>query len=148
MAIEVFEGNTGDPKTVADQVAKLKRGFALDHIVLVGDRGMITQARIDEDLRPAGLDWITALRAPALQGLVGGGYLQMSLFDDRDMAAVTSPDFPGERLIVCRNADLARERARKPGDLPKAPERDLAKVGAPGRRKTKPPHRAPAVGLA
>ncbi len=108
VAIEVFEGNTGDPSTVADQVAKLKKRFALNHVVLVGDRGMITQARIDEDLRPAGLDWITALRAPALQGLVGGGYLQMSLFDDRDMAAVTSPDFPGERLIVCRNPDLAR----------------------------------------
>ena len=117
IAIEVFDGNTGDPKTVADQVAKMKQRFALDHVVLVGDRGMITEARIDEDLRPAGLDWITALRAPALQGLVGGGYLQMSLFDERDMAAITSPDFPGERLIVCRNADLARERARKREDL-------------------------------
>src|SRR5271167_1312335 len=104
VAIEVFEGNTGDPGTVADQVAKLKRRFAINHVVLVGDRGMITQARIDEDLRPAGLDWITALRAPALQGLVGGGHLQMSLFDQRDMAAM--PDFPGERLIVCRNPDL------------------------------------------
>src|SRR5271167_489484 len=117
VAIEVFAGNTGDPATLADQVAKLKRRFAIDHVVLVGDRGMITQARIDEDLRPAGLDWITALRAPALQGLVGGGHLQMSLFDQRDMAAITSPDFPGERLIVCRNADLARERARKREDL-------------------------------
>jgi hypothetical protein len=148
IAIEVFEGNTGDPKTVADQVAKLKRRFALDHVVLVGDRGMITQARIDEDLRPAGLDWITALRAPALQGLVGGGYLQMSLFDDRDMAAVTSPDFPGERLIVCRNADLARERARKREDLLKATERDLAKVVAAVVRKTKPLRGAAEIGLA
>ncbi len=111
VAIEVFEGNTGDPSTVADQVAKLKKRFALNHVVLVGDRGMITQARIDADLRPAGLDWITALRAPALQGLVSGGYLQMSLFDERDMAAVTSPDFPGERLIVCRNPDKGRENA-------------------------------------
>ena len=88
IAIEVFEGNTGDPNTVADQVAKIKQRFALGHVVLVGDRGMITQARIDEDLRPAGLDWITALRAPALQGLVSGGHLQMSLFDQRDMAAI------------------------------------------------------------
>jgi len=111
VAIEVFDGNTGDPATVADQVAKLKQRFALEHVVLVGDRGMITQARIEETLRPAGLDWITALRAPALQGLVGGGFLQMSLFDDRDMAAVTSPEFPGERLIVCRNAALAGELA-------------------------------------
>ena len=96
VAIEVFEGNTADPMTLADQVAKLKRRFAIDHVVLVGDRGMITQARIDEDLRPAGLDWITALRAPALKELVGGGHLQMSLFDERDMAAITSPrlDFP------------------------------------------------------
>ena len=148
VAVEVFDGNTGDPKTVADQVAKLKKRFALDHVVLVGDRGMITQARIDEDLRPAGLDWITALRAPALQGLVGGGYLQMSLFDERDMAAVTSPDFPGERLIVCRNADLARERARKREDLLKATERDLAKVVAAIARKTKPLRGAAQIGLA
>jgi hypothetical protein len=148
VAIEVFEGNTGDPKTVANQVAKLKKRFALDHVVLVGDRGMITQARIDEDLAPAGLDWITALRAPALQGLVGGGYLQMSLFDERDMAAVTSPDFPGERLIVCRNRDLARERARKREDLLKATERDLAKITAATARKTRPLRGAARIGLA
>jgi len=148
IAIEVFDGNTGDPKTVADQVAKLKQRFALNHVVLVGDRGMITQARIDEDLRPAGLDWITALRAPALQGLVSGGRLQMSLFDERDMAAITSPDFPGERLIVCRNADLARERARKRQDLLKATERDLAKIAAAVDRKTKPLRGAAEIGMA
>jgi Transposase DDE domain len=148
VAIEVFEGNTGDPKTVADQVAKLKKRFALDHVVLIGDRGMITQARIDEDLRPVGLDWITALRAPALQGLVGGGYLQMSLFDERDMAAVTSPDFPGERLIVCRNPDLARERTRKREDLLAATERDLAKITAATVRKTRPLRGAAKIGLA
>ena len=148
VAIEVFEGNTGDPSTVADQVAKLKKRFALNHVVLVGDRGMITQARIDADLRPAGLDWITALRAPALQGLVSGGCLQMSLFDERDIAAVTSPEFPGERLIVCRNPDLARERARKREDLLAATERDLAKVAAATTRKTKPLRGAGEIGLA
>jgi hypothetical protein len=148
VAIEVFEGNTADPDTVAEQVAKLKKRFALDHVVLVGDRGMITQARIDGDLRPAGLDWITALRAPALQGLVGGGHLQMSLFDERDMAAITSPDFPGERLIVCRNPDLARERARKREDLLAATERDLAKVAAAVARKTKPLRGEAKIGLA
>jgi hypothetical protein len=148
VAIEVFEGNTADPNTVADQIAKLKTRFALDHVVLVGDRGMITQARIDGDLRPVGLDWITALRAPALQGLVGGGALQMSLFDERDMAAITSPDFPGERLIVCRNPDLARERARKREDLLLATERDLAKVAAATTRKTKPLRGAAEIGLA
>ena len=148
IAIEVFAGNTGDPDTVADQVAKIKQRFALGHVVLVGDRGMITQARIDEDLRPAGLDWITALRAPALQGLVSGGHLQMSLFDQRDMAAIASPDFPGERLIVCRNAELARERARKREDLLQATERDLAKVSKAIARKTKPLRGAAAIGLA
>jgi Transposase DDE domain len=148
VAIEVFEGNTGDPMTLADQVTKLKRRFAIDHVVLVGDRGMITQARIDEDLRPAGLDWITALRAPALKELVCGGHLQMSLFDERDMAAVTSPDFPGERLIVCRNPDLARERARKRGDLLAATERDLAKIVAGVARKTRPLRGAAEIGMA
>ncbi len=124
--------------TLADQVDQAQARFAIDHVVLVGDRGMITQARIDEDLRPAGLDWITALRAPALQGLVGGGHLQMSLFDERDMAAITSPDFPGERLIVCRNPDLARERARKREDLLAATERDLAKIAASVRARPSP----------
>ena len=148
VAIEVFAGNTADPKTLADQVAKLKRRFAIDHVVLVGDRGMITEARIGEDLRPAGLDWITALRAPALQELVGGGHLQMSLFDERDMAAITSPDFPGERLIVCRNPDLARERARKREDLLAATERDLAKIAASVERKTRPLRGAAEIGMA
>ncbi len=148
VAIEVFEGNTADPMTLADQVAKLKRRFAIDHVVLVGDRGMITQARIDEDLRPAGLDWITALRAPALKELVGGGHLQMSLFDERDMAAITSPDFPGERLIVCRNPDLARERARKREDLLAGTERDLTKIEASVTRKTRPLRGAAEIGMA
>ena len=107
VAIEVFDGNTGDPKTLAAQVEKLKQRFGLDHVVLVGDRGMITQARLTEDVKTAGLDWITALRAPAIKDLVKGGALQLSLFDERDMASITSPDFPGERLIVCRNPDLA-----------------------------------------
>jgi len=148
VAIEVFEGNTADPMTLADQVTKLKRRFAIDHIVLVGDRGMITQARIEQDLRPAGFDWITALRAPALQELVGGGHLQMSLFDERDMAAITSPDFPGERLIVCRNPDLARERARKREDLIAATERDLAKIAARVTRKIRPLRGAAEIGMA
>jgi hypothetical protein len=148
VAIEVFEGNTADPLTLADQIATLKRRFAIDHVVLVGDRGMITQARIDEELRPAGLDWITALRAPQLQGLVGGGYLQMSLFDERDMAAITSPDFPGERLIVCRNGDLARERARKREDLLVATERDLARIASAVMRKTRPLRGAAEIGVA
>ena len=101
MAVEVFEGNTGDPTTVPKQIDKLKQHFNLKRVVLVGDRGMITDARIAQTLRPAGLDWITALPAPAIQQLaVEGGPLQPSLFDTRDMAEITSPDFPGERLVV------------------------------------------------
>src|SRR5215212_10235729 len=128
IAVEVFAGDTADPMTLSAQIATLKERFGLAHVVLVGDRGLITQARIDADLAPAGLDWITALRAPAICGLVEGGQLQLSLFDERDMATITSPDYPGERLIVCRNPDLARERARKREDLLCATERDLAKV--------------------
>src|SRR6266436_5762109 len=112
VAVEVFEGNTADPSTLAAQVDKLKARFKLSRVVLVGDRGMITSARIEADLMPAGLDWITALRAPAIRKLAeDGGPLQLSLFDDRDMAEITSPDFPGERLIVCRNPDLAGVKA-------------------------------------
>src|SRR5271165_3082517 len=99
VAVEVFEGNTADPATLAAQIGKLKDRFKLKRVVLVGDRGMITDARIEETLRPAGLDWITALRAPAIKDLAADdGPLQLSLFDDRDMAEITSPDFPGERL--------------------------------------------------
>ena len=142
VAIEVFAGSTADPTTLTSQVIKLKERFGLDHVVLVGDRGMITQARISEDLKAAGLDWITALRAPAIKALLDGGALQMSLFTpapakagDRDMAGITSPEFPGERLIVCRNRALAAERARKREDLLAATERDLARIAAAVARK-------------
>jgi hypothetical protein len=148
VAVEVFEGATGDPATLASQVAKLKQRFGLDHVVLVGDRGMITEARIAEDVKPAGLDWITALRAPAIRGLLEGGAFQMSLFDDRDMAAITSPDFPGERLILCRNHALAAERARKREDLLRATERDLAAIADAVRRKRAPLRGKAEIGLA
>ena len=130
VAIEVFEGSTADPVTLTSQVTKLKERFGLAHVVLVGDRGMITQARIAEDLGTAGLDWITALRAPAIKILRDAGALQMSLFDERDMAAITSPDFPSERLIVCRNRALAAERGRRREDLLAATERELARIAA------------------
>ncbi|MGO9768210.1 MAG: IS1634 family transposase [Roseiarcus sp.] len=140
VAIEVFEGDTADPRTLATQIDKIKTRFALKHVVLVGDRGMITQARLDAEIAPAGLDWITALRAPAIRALVAGGALQMSLFDERDMAAITSPDYPGERLIVCRNPDLARERTRKRQDLLAATEDDLGAIAAAVGRARKPLH--------
>ena len=138
VAIEVFEGNTADPRTLGAQIDKLKTRFALKHVVMVGDRGMITQARLDAEIAPAGLDWITALRAPAIRALAESSALQMSLFDERDMAAITSPDYPGERLIVCRNPDLARERTRKRLDLLAATERDLAAIAAAVSRARKP----------
>jgi hypothetical protein len=138
IAIEVFEGNTADPMTLATQIEKLKQRFNLDHVVLVGDRGMITQARITEDIKSAGLDWISSLRAPAIRELVEGGALQLSLFDQRDMASITAPDFPGERLVVCRNPDLAAERTRKREDLLTATERDLAPIRAAVVRKRNP----------
>jgi hypothetical protein len=131
IAVEVVEGDTADPTTLAAQIAKLKERCALDRVVLVGDRGLLTSARIEQDLKPAGLDWITALRAPAIQALAGeSGPLQLSLFAQREPVEITSPDYPGERLIVCRNPDLAAERARKRGALLAATEQDLAKIRA------------------
>jgi transposase len=139
VAVEVFEGNTGDPKTVAAQVKKLRERFQLRHLVLVGDRGMLTQKRIDEDLRPLeGLEWITALRAPQIQKLASDGVVQMSLFDDRELAEVTHPDYPGERLIVCRNPLLADERARKRKELMAAAEKKLDGIVAATQRQRRP----------
>jgi hypothetical protein len=130
VAIEVFAGNTGDPKTVTGQVAKVKDRFGITKVVLVGDRGMLTAARLREDVRPAGLDWITALRAPQVKALVRDGDLQLTLFDVADLAEITSPDFPGERLVACKNPFLEAERARKREALLKATEADLEKIAA------------------
>ncbi len=149
IAVEVFAGNTADPATVAAQIDKLKQRFGLRRIVMVGDRGMLTQARIEQTLRPAGLDWITALRAPAIQALAAAdGRLQMSLFDDRDMAEITSPEFPGERLVVCRNPLLGAERARKRQALLAATEADLRKLAARVARTRQPLRGAGAIGTA
>jgi transposase len=129
VAVEVFDGNTADPMTVAPQIAKLRQRFGLARIVLVGDRGLLTEARIRDELQPvAGLDWITALRSSAIQQLVSTGALQLSLFDQRDLAQITSPEYPGERLVVCKNPLLAAERARKRADLLHATERELEKI--------------------
>jgi hypothetical protein len=129
VAIEVFEGNAADPTTLAAQVDKLKARFGLERVVVVGDRGMITSARIRDALAPAGLDWISALRAPQVQALAAdNGPLQLSLFDDRDLAEISSPDYPGERLIICRNPLLAAERGRKREDLLAATERQLERI--------------------
>ena len=135
LAVEGLEGNTADPKTLASQIAKLRSRFGLQHIVLVGDRGMITEARIREDLAPQQLQWISALRAPAIAALVEQGALQLSLFDERDLAEISSAEFPGERLIVCKNPLLAAERARKREELLAATEQALEKIAAATRRE-------------
>ncbi|EGO94359.1 IS1634 family transposase [Acidiphilium sp. PM] len=147
IAVEVFEGNTADPGTIAAQVEKLKRRFHLNHVVLVGDRGMITTARIRKEIKPAGLDWISCLRAGQIQDLAEGP-LQMSLFDERDIAAIASPDYPGERLIACRNAALAGERRRKREALLTATERELTRIVAATTRKRAPLRGAAEIGLA
>ncbi len=139
LAVEVFEGNTADPKTVAAQIQKLRERFGLKEVVLVGDRGMLTQARIEQELRPVpGLEWITALRTGAIQKLVGGGALQLSLFDQTDLAEITHPDYPGERLVVCRNPLLAAERARKREEIMTAAEKKLEALAAATRRPQRP----------
>jgi len=138
VAIEVFKGNTGDPKTVASQVDKLKDRFGITKVALVGDRGMLTAARLREDVAPAHLDWITALRAPQVKALVRGGDLQLTLFDVQDLAEITSPDFPGERLVACKNPFLEAERARKRESLLAATEADLEKIAAACSRTRQP----------
>jgi hypothetical protein len=130
VAIEVFAGNTGDPKTVAGQVTRVKDRFGITKVVLVGDRGMLTAARLREDVAPAHLDWITALRAPQVKKLARDGDLQLTLFDQTDLAEITSPDFPRERLVACKNPFLEAERARKRESLLKATEADLEKIAA------------------
>jgi Transposase DDE domain len=138
VAIEVFQGNTGDPATVASQVTKVKDRFGIDRVVLAGDRGMLTAARLREDVRPAGLDWITALRAPQVKKLARDGDLQLTLSGVQDLAEITSPDFPGERLVACMNPFLETERARKRESLLAATEADLAKIAAACARDRRP----------
>ena len=138
VAIEVFKGNTGDPATVAAQVTKVKDRFGIGRVVLVGDRGMLTAARLREDVAPAHLDWITALRAPQVKALVRDGDLQLTLFDQADLAEITSPDFLGERLVACLNPFLEAERARKRESLLAATEAGLEKIAAACTRARRP----------
>src|SRR4029453_6077823 len=138
VAVRVFEGSTGDPAAFTAIVKVMREKFGLAQMVMVGDRGMITSARIaalnqpeNDGTAPSRYGWITALRAPAIKKLVADdGPLQLSLFDEQDLAEITSPDFPGERLVCCRNPVLAAERARKRGDLLAATGKLLAPVAA------------------
>ena len=138
VAVEVFKGATGDPATLASQVKKLKERFGLSHVAVVGDRGMLTKARIRDDLKPAELDWITALRGPAIKTLLAEGAIQPTLFDETSMAEITHPDYPGERLIACYNPFLAAERARKRGELLDATQAELQKLDQATRRARRP----------
>jgi len=138
IAVEVFAGNTGDPSTVATQVSKLKERFGIERMAWVGDRGMLTSARIEQVLRPQAQDWITSLRAPHIAQLAAEhGPFQPSLFDQRNLIELTSEQFPGERLVVCRNPLLAAERARKRGELLAATELELAKIAAATQRASR-----------
>jgi transposase len=149
VAVEVFEGNTGDPKTLAAQIRKLRQRFGLAEVVVVGDRGMLTSARIHQDLETEeGVRWITALRAPQIQRLALDGNLQLSLFDQQDLAEIQHPAYPGERLIACRNPLLAEERQRKREELLAATEKHLEKIRAATQRPRRPLRGKQAIGLA
>lgn len=138
IAIEVFKGNTGDPATLSSQVKRVKERFSLSHVCVVGDRGMLTKARLDKDLRPAELDFITALRAPQIKALVEVEAIQLSLFDETDLFEVTHPDYQGERLVACKNPLLATERRRKREALLAATEAELQKIADACTREKRP----------
>jgi transposase len=128
VAVSVFKGNTGDPKTLLPQVRKVKEDFGIETMVIVGDRGMITQTQIDEIKGLDGVDWITALRTEGIKTLVEGGALQMELFDERGIFELTHPDYPGERLVACLNPELRKLRGHKRRSLLEATSRELEKV--------------------
>jgi ribosomal protein L18 len=139
ISVEVFEGNTADPATVGAQVAKLKERFGIERIAWVGDRGMLTSARIEQVLKPQGMDWVSSLRAPQIAQLADEhGPFQPSLFDERNLIEMSSERFPGERLVVCRNPLLAEDRARKRAELLAATEADLTKIAAATQRSRNP----------
>jgi transposase len=148
LSIEVFQGNTADPSTLASQIQKVRKRFGVQRVVFVGDRGMLTSRRIDEELRGVeGLDWISALRSDGIKKLVSHGAIGLSLFDERDLAEVTSPDFPGERLVVCRNPLLADRRAKKRAELLEASEKKLDAIVAATQRKKRPLRGKDKIGL-
>lgn len=147
VAVNVYPGNTGDPTTVPDQVEKLRERFELARIVLVGDRGMLTQTQIGKLQQHPGLGWISALRGPAIRELVEASHLQLSLFDETNLAEIASPDYPGERLVACFNPLLAEERRRKRRELIEATEKDLAKIAVQVQRRTRTPLRQSEIAL-
>ena len=147
IAVEVYPGNTGDPSTVADQVEQVRSHFGLERVVLVGDRGMLTQARIKEVKKYPQLGWISALRSESIRALVNQGAIQLSLFDDQNLAEITSDLYPGERLMVCFNPLLAEDRERTRAELLEATEKELEKVVAEVDRRKNAPLTAAEIGL-
>ena len=147
VAVEVYEGNTGDPTTVPDQVEKLRKRFGLGRAVLVGDRGMLTETQIGKLREHPGLGWVSALRAGAIRELADGGTLQLSLFDKRNLAEIRSPDYPGERLMACYNPLLAEERKRKREELLTATEKELTRICKAVARRRKTPLKKDEIGL-
>ena len=147
VAIEVFAGNTGDPKTVASQVQKIRQRFGISHVCLVGDRGMLTKARLRDDVVPAELDYLTALRAPEIKNLAEQGAIQLSLFDETDLFEIVHPDYQGERLVACKNPLLAAERARKRESLLSSTEAELVKIAAAVARERRPLRGADKIAL-
>jgi len=147
VAVEVYAGNTGDPTTVSDQVEKLRQRFGLQRVVLVGDRGMLTPPQINKLRQHPGMGWITALTSGAIRELVQKGALQLSLLDEQNLAEITSPDYPGERLVICHNPLLEEERARKRQALLEATEKSLTKIAKEVARRKKKPLKAAEIGL-
>ena len=147
VAVSVYAGNTGDPTTVAEQVEKLREKFGLRRVVMVGDRGMLTQPQIDKLKRHPGLGWITALTSTAIRRLVEQGALQLSLLDQRNLAEISSPDYPGERLMVCHNPVLEEQRRRKREALLQATEKSLEKISKEVARRKKKPFTAAEIGV-
>jgi len=147
MAVEVFAGNTSDGTTVGSQVEKLRKRYQVGRVVLVGDRGVLADTRVREDLAAEGLDWITALRAPAIRALVEARSLQLSLFDQKDLAEISSPEYPGERLIACRNPLLAEERSQKREELLRATEKRLDEIVEATKRSRRPLRGEAAIAL-
>ncbi len=148
ISVEVYPGNTGDPSTLASQIFKVRERWGIERVIWVADRGLLTEARIEKELRPLeGLDWITALRAPAIAALVEEEALQLSLFDEQDLFEFTSAGYADERLVACRNPLLAHKRAHKREALLVATERDLEKIVVATGRKRNPLHGQDQIGL-
>jgi transposase len=147
VAVEIYPGNTGDPTTVADQVGKLRGQFGLARVVVVGDRGMLTQPQLDKLKEHPEMGWITALTSVAIRGLLAKGAIQLSLFDEKNLAEISSPDFPGERLMACYNPLLNDERRRKRRELLEATDQGLARIGKEVARRTRKPMKESEIAL-